>query len=243
MPDKEVHLLSTRPLDAPLIQQAAAANITIDMVSFIQTTPLRAAALQKEINQLSRQPLTVVFTSMNAAEAVAGCLEGSHPQWKVFSLGTATAKVVHRSFGIKAFGETAGDASALADEIIKQRVRDVIFFCGDHRRDELPHKLASHNIGVKEIVVYATSHTPKKIAKAYDGILFFSPSAVESFFTVNNVPPDTILFAIGATTAAAISQQSSNTIVSSDLPGKINLVEKAVAFFKHIKHTNEHIEE
>ena len=190
-----------------MLQQVTAANITIDTASFIQTVPLRTPALQKEISQLSRQPLTVVFTSMNAAEAVAGCLEGSHPQWKVFSLGTATTKVVHRSFGIKAFGETASDASALADEIIKERVRDVVFFCGDQRRNELPDKLASHNIGVKEIVVYATSPTPKKITRAYDGILFFSPSAVESFASVNQLQPDVTIFAIGNTTARAVSER------------------------------------
>jgi uroporphyrinogen-III synthase len=80
--------------------------------------------------------------------------------------------------------------------------------------------------------VYHTISTPHKIDKAYDGILFFSPSAVQSFFYANAVLPATILFAIGQTTADAIKTFTENTVIVSEKPGKDDLVKKMFEFFK-----------
>ena len=78
---------------------------------------------------------------------------------------------------------TANDAVSLAELIAEDRfVDEVIFFCGDQRRDELPEILRQHEVVVNEIVVYQTIAVPHKIEKQYHGILFFSPSAVQSFF-------------------------------------------------------------
>ena len=65
----------------------------------------------------------------------------------------------------------------------------------------------------------------------YFGILFFSPSAVQSFFSKNKVADKTILFAIGNTTANEIKKYSTNKIIISDEPGKENLVTKMIEYF------------
>ena len=109
---------------------------------------------------------------------------------------------------------------------------EVIFFCGDQRRDELPGLLKKNKIEVKEIVVYKTIATPKKIEKKYDGILFFSPSAVKSFFQENKLDDQTIPFAIGNTTADEIKKFSKNKIVISDMPDGKTVLQKAVEFFQ-----------
>ena len=244
MQNNNTSILSTRPLDELLLRQAAAAGIHIDTASFIQTIPLQDTALKEQVYELLRQPLTVVFTSMNAADAVADLADGhTTPFWNIFGLGTATRAVIYRRFGLNAEGAAALNASALADQIIAYGgIHEITFFCGDQRRDELPEKLKAGNIRVNEIVVYKTYCTPQQTLKDYDGILFFSPSAVESYCSANIFTGNTVLFAIGDTTAACLRQHSNNTIVVSDLPGKVNLVEKAIAFFNQIKHTNEHIE-
>ena len=108
---------------------------------------------------------------------------------------------------------------------------EVIFFCGGQRRDELPSILNDAGIEVDEIAVYQTIEVPHIIKKDYHGILFFSPSAVRSFFKVNKANGKTILFAIGNTTAAEIKKFSNNKILVSDEPGKESLVQKAIEYF------------
>jgi len=61
--------------------------------------------------------------------------------------------------------------------------------------------------------------------------LVFSPSAVDSFFTLNTIDKNTTLFAIGNSTANAIKQQVNNKIIIADTPGKAALVKKMLAYF------------
>ena len=243
MEENKKYILSTRPLDEPLISRAAGSRIIIHSHSFIYTEPIINDQLQQEIIDASEKPLTVVFTSMNAAEAVGCCLAGKNTRWTIFCLGTATRKTVEMHFGNGPIAGIASNASDLAQEIINKNVESVVFFCGDQRRDELPDKLAAYNIQVHEVVVYKTLQIPKQVERDYDGILFFSPSAVESFFSSNTVSGDTIMFAIGTTTAESIRQFTNNMVVESDFPGKANLVEKAISYLDKSNQTNDHIKE
>lgn len=227
-----ISILCTRPLPSSLVEEAAAAGITIDELSFIDTESILSVEVQQEIQLASTETATVVFTSMNAVDAVTIFLDGHQPAWSIYSIGTATARLIKTYFGEEKIAGTASDAASLAAKIAEDRFTDeVIFFCGDQRRDELPEILRQNNIEVNEIVVYQTIATPHKIDKAYYGILFFSPSAVQSFFSKNKVLKQTILFAIGNTTATEIKKYSDNKILISDEPGKENLVAKMIEYF------------
>jgi uroporphyrinogen-III synthase len=218
-----------------MIDKAKQSHLHVDVEEFIKTEHLHRPDLQESIKALSRQPLTAVFTSMNAVEAVAAILEGKQPSWQIFALGTAIKKIAAdklNSTSIYGGGENAG---ALAEAIIAAGdVKSVVFFCGDKRRDELPQKLKAYQIDVKEFVVYNTTQLKHRVSKHYDGIMFFSPSAVESFFAANRPPQSTILFAIGDTTAGSIEQYSSNKVITSDQPGKQALLEKVISHFNTI---------
>jgi uroporphyrinogen-III synthase len=233
MPDK-ITILSTRPLETALVETAKSKDIIIDIVSFIDTTPVKSANIHAEIKKLFAQPATVVFTSMNAVNAVATHLNGEAPSWNIFSIGNTTRQLATRYFGEAAVIGTGHNATDLADAIIANRsIKQVIFFCGDQRRQELPGRLRQHGITVQEIIVYHTTSTPHKVNKSYDGILFFSPSAVQSFFHTNPVLPTTVLFAIGQTTADAIQFFThENTVIVSEKPGKEDMVKKMFEYFK-----------
>ena len=227
----KITILSTRPIDEHLINEAAKQNINIEVFSFIATEPIDDLDTYNEIEIALTETATIVFTSMNAVEAVALHVHDYGPDWKIYCIGNATRKLVAEQFGDNSITGTANDATELAQKIIEDDVDQVIFFCGDKRRDELPALLREHEIEVIEIEVYETKSIPHKIDKAYNGILFFSPSAVESFFLNNKLQERTILFAIGNTTANEIKKYSRNEIVISDEPGKRNLVENAINFF------------
>lgn len=242
MQDNKVSILSTRPLNELLIQKAAANNIVIDSLSFISTEPILGQHLKDTILNLSQQSATVIFTSMNAVEAVAGYLGGYQPVWTIFCIGSATKKNINRYFYNSQITATANNASSLADKIIENNVQDAVFFCGDQRREELPNKLVQHNIYLNEIAVYTTTYSPQKITKNYNGILFFSPSAVKGFFLANTIYKDTLIFSIGTTTANSVRQFCTNTIVISDVADKETLVEKTIIYFAKSNNDNEHIQ-
>lgn len=232
MEQTSISILCTRPLKKSLVTEAKTKGIDIDEISFIETEPIQSIEVQQEIEQTFQQAVTVVFTSMNAVEAVAYYQDENRPDWEIYCIGNTTAELVKKYFGEESIGGTAKDAEALAELIAEDRFTDeVVFFCGDQRRDELPAILRTHDIDVNEITVYQTIAIPHKIDKPYHGILFFSPSAVESFFQNNKLPVTTILFAIGNTTANTIKQYTTNKIIISDEPGKENLVKRMVAYF------------
>jgi uroporphyrinogen-III synthase len=228
-----INILSTRPLEQAVIDEAAANDIAIDTVSFIHTERIISKELEAEIRTLYTQPVTAVFTSMNAVEAVAALNPGILPRWKVYCIGQTTAHLVREHFGEVLVPAEAQSAGELADVIVQQEgLQQVVFFCGDQRRPELPQKLQQHKINVHEIVVYRTKAVSQPIKKQYDGILFFSPSAVESFFRSNKPGHGTILFSIGETTSATIKQFSGNHVITSHKPGKELLARQAMDYFK-----------
>lgn len=236
MATADFRLLSTRPLDDDTIEEAAERGVIIDCVSFIDTEPIQTIDVQQEVETALLQSATIVFTSMNAVEAVASFMQEDQPEWSIYCMGNTTRQLVKEYFGDNSIAGTADSATDLAWLIIEEgETEEVIFFCGDQRRDELPSILQNNGIDVTEITVYETIATPSVIKKNYNGILFFSPSAVDSFFSVNKITGNTVLFAIGATTAAAIKKRSQATVVIGDSAGKQALAEKAIHYFVKAK--------
>ena len=228
----KIQILCTRPVDESTVELCVKNNIALDVFSFIATEPIETVEVQQEIENALILSTAVIFTSMNAVEAVAEFLFDEQPAWSIFCIGNNTRQLVQKYFGEEYIAGFAQDASALAELIIAGGdVETAVFFCGDKRRDELPEKLRENNIELNEIVVYETNAIHQKMSKEYHGILFFSPSAVDSFFAANKVNSGTVLFAIGNTTASAIKKFTGNKIIIAEEAGKQNLVEKMVEYF------------
>lgn len=240
MQQNSISILSTRPLNDLLIKEAKQLNIEIDVLSFIETETVHSSEIKQEIEPALLQSSTVVFTSMNAVEIVAKELAGPQPDWKIYCIGNTTIQLVKKYFGKASLAGTANSAAELAELIADDaNNRKIIFFCGDHRRSELPDILRNSDINVKEIVVYRTVLIHHKIEKKYHGILFFSPSAVKSFFSNNHVAKETILFAIGNTTAMTLQNGSHNKVIISEEPGKEKLVRKMMEYFETVMSNGE----
>jgi uroporphyrinogen-III synthase len=235
MQKNKIYILSTRPVGVELITEAAKKDIIIDEISFIETEEIIDASTKKKIQKLSLQNITAVFTSMNAAEAV-GKLISANTNWKVFCIGNTTKKIVKKIFGEKNIAGSADSADQLAEKIVDDAlIKNIVFFCGDQRRDELPEKLKNNGVKVEEIVVYKTIETPHLLSKHYDGILFFSPSAVQSFFSKNSINDKTRLFAIGNTTGRTAQPFTQKRVIIAEMPGKENLVNLAIEYLSKSK--------
>jgi uroporphyrinogen-III synthase len=234
MPTQPIYLLATGPLPAELIEGAAEKGIVLDTMSFIATEAVADEEMNARIRALGGQRLTAVFTSTNAVEAI-GRTGGWG--WMIFCTSGATQQLVAERFGADAIAGTADSAAGLAAQIIRVapaevRRAAVYFFCGDQRRNELPDLLKEAGLTVHEVVVYRTLLTPQKTERSYAGIAFFSPSAVESYFSLNTVADDAMLFAIGRTTAAAIQARCSCPVIISDRPGKDALIHTMTDHFQ-----------
>lgn len=234
MPLSNFQILCTRPLEQLLITKAAEKGMLIDIVPFIRTENILSTQVVEKIQSLQSQKANVVFTSMNAVDAVIEQLSAK-PDWTIFSIGGATKDAAINFFGEKTIAVTAKNATALTEKIIaRNNVPSVVFFCGDQRLNELPETLTANHISVEEIVVYATIETPHHIYVNYSGIVFFSPSAVHSFFSENTLSTNTVLFSIGKTTTATIQSYCSNKIITSEWPGKQQMIEKVIDYFEKI---------
>lgn len=111
--------------------------------------------------------------------------------------------------------KTAKNAKELADFISKSYKTDLFyFFCGNRRTDDIPNGLNEVNIPYKEIVCYETILHVKTFQQKWDGILFFSPSGVESYISTNKFD-SAAAFCIGETTGSEAKKYTNNTVIAN----------------------------
>ena len=230
MHKNKVDILSTAVLDDELLQMAAAAGINIDVVPFIEVQPIKSDELDEQIAEIGRTNACVVITSGNTPLPEKG-----GENWKIYCVGDVTKKALEKRFGAAAIAGCADNANDLADVILRDAsIKELVFLCGDIHRDELPLKLKENNVAVTEMVVYKTIGLPQHVSKVYDGILFFSPSALTGFCIMNKIPPNAVIFAIGNTTANAVKAIAKNEIVIAAKPGKKILVETMISHYEQV---------
>jgi uroporphyrinogen-III synthase len=233
MAQTNIQILSTRPLNKEIILEAKEKNINIDVESFISIEFIQNSALSQKIKNISTENIIAVFTSMNAVDAVKKITTAIN--WRIYSIGNTTEKLINNTFGKERLKATANNAYDLAQEIImkEESGQTVHFFCSDLRRNELPAELVRADFEVAEHTVYKTILTSKPLKKKYDAILFYSPSAVKSYFELNEAHEGQIFFAIGKTTAEAIKQNTLETVITADKPGKTELAELMLNYFQN----------
>lgn len=233
--NNKIQILSTKAIGTELARIAGEHHICIEEVSFIKTEEVVSEELRKRIAVLSQQNITAVFTSANAVNAVKKLLPAK-PSWKIFCIGYQTKNSAITTFNEKNIVGIADNGEELGEEIIKQSsVKKIIFFCGNQRREALPEKMKKNGIELEEIIVYKTIEKSRIISKHYAGILFFSPSGVGSFFSVNKIKEPVQIFAIGTTTAKEIKAYSQLPIIIPGHPDKEELVQLVIKHFSTIK--------
>jgi uroporphyrinogen-III synthase len=231
MQNRKRNILCTKELDADLLHLAAEAGIYIHCIPFIETAALPEAILKTQLAPFSGMPVWVVFTSANAVSSVARLdIDGS--QWHVYCINGLTQKTVKHAFPRAIIEAVAANGKSLAEKILNQHSGhdNVLFCCGDRRRNEVPETLTAAGIPIKEVVVYNTVLKPVVVSDNYDAYVFFSPSGVESFLKCNNLPKDATIFTIGETTAACLKDITKNVIISEE-PDTAFLIKKMISHF------------
>lgn len=155
----------------------------------------------------------VVFTSQNGVEALLNNFSSIELDFtNIYCVGRRTKRLIEKKIGKVTHVEK--DAEKLANYLVKNlEDKNITFFCGNKRRDELPTILAENGITVTEVESYQTQLTPRVIEEKFKGILFYSPSGIESYLKDNSTS-NGAAFCIGETTASEAKKHFEEVVVA-----------------------------
>jgi uroporphyrinogen-III synthase len=218
---KTYRVLSTKHLNESHRGRLIQANISLVHANFIETKPL-PFSLPSEYQHW-------IFTSQNAVRAVFSSPEKSKCDKKnIYCVGEKTKTLLEENGQkvIKMSKKSADLGHFLAKHYKNERF---LFCCGNRKMEDLPTILSDNNIPLREVEVYQTQLLPKKIEGQFDGVLFFSPSAVESFLKKNTLKQAQCI-CIGSSTAKALESYTTHISVASS-PTTEHVILKTIQHF------------
>jgi uroporphyrinogen-III synthase len=213
MSDRRITILSTASLPPERIKNIPA-SVDVQIISFIEIIPRPGVELKPIVTEYGTDKLNVVFTSAHAVKIVSGLLK-QKPDWVIYCIRNETRIAVLNWFGSEVECKFASNALYLSRLMISEGVKEALFFCGDQRLDILPDNLRKNGVLLNELIVYDTRLMPVKLKEPPEIILFFSPTAVKSFFSMNDISSGTTVIAMGTTTAAALKQYTEHPVIIS----------------------------
>ncbi|MDO6744523.1 hydroxymethylbilane synthase [Tenacibaculum soleae] len=213
---KDFSIYSTKKLSE--IQKKLLPNsIGVEDSDFIKVRFNRIApkVIKKEIEN-------VIITSKNGVEAIANSFTADELKFKnIYCVGRRTKKLIEQKIGSVVKSER--NAEKLAAYLSKEiKGKEVTYFCSDLRLDTLPNVLKVNGIKVNEVEAYKTMYSPSKVADTVNGVLFYSPSTVESYLEKNTT--DKVAFCIGESTAKEARKHFKNVKVAN-LPTVESVIE------------------
>jgi uroporphyrinogen-III synthase len=224
MAEKAIRILSTKTLLSNQKQFLLNADFSVIEADFIATK-----FVDFELKSIHE---ALLFTSQNAVNAILNHQHLEQLKAKdVFCVGLKTKALLEENgFNVVAYTGYAQDLAEIISLVYSES--SYTFFSGNLRRDTLPDMLQEAGITFNEIQVYETLLTPQKISSKPDGILFFSPSAVESYLKENTLS-DEVVFCIGNTTAEALEQKKIKNIIIANQPTIENTIIQTINYYKH----------
>ena len=202
-----MRLLATKKLTLSLKDRLIQRGFSVIEYPFIEIRPLEA--------HLASINNCLLFTSQNAVEIAFSntqlrpLLSGK----KIFCVGEKTkTKIEEKGEKVLKFAQN----SALLVDFLKKNYKNesFSFFCGKRRRPEIEAFFSGPDDRLLIHELYETLLTPKTMNQSFDGILFFSPSGVESYFQSNAWKPNQYGFCIGPTTASVLASYTTSYTVA-----------------------------
>lgn len=195
-------LLSTKLLTHNQQRRLIETGVSLTSWNFITTQP---KALDFTIPQKA-----LIFTSQNAVKAIEKQLVKR--QNNCYCVGNKTKDLLEKN-GQKVI-KVAQNAALLAEFLMRHCANEsFVFYTGNHRMTEIESAFKQHHRSLLVVEVYTTIFQPKAVGE-FDGILFFSPSGVESYLQHNTLKKS-LCFAIGNATANALQPYTKKIIIAS----------------------------
>lgn len=220
----QISILSTKTLSVEQRQVFLDADFDLLEQDFIE--------IENKNFELKNINTNLIFSSQNALLSLM-----EQNGWEtlksknVFCVGEKTKDLLEvNGFKVDVYMDYASELAEIITLIYNKE--SYTFFSGNLRKETLPKALQDAGIIFNEIEVYQTKLAPFKISsqEKFQGILFFSPSAVESYLTNNKIKNE-ICFCIGYTTASALKNITKN-IVIPEQPTIEDVIEAVIEEYK-----------
>ena len=221
----QTSILSSKTLSTEQRQVFLDANFDLLEQDFIE--------IKNNLFELNKINDNLIFSSQNA---VLSLMEQTG--WEVlktkpvFCVGIKTKELLEQNgFTVDVYLDYASELAEIITLIYNKE--SYTFLSGNLRKETLPEALKSAGITFNEIEVYETKLAPFKISEQekFDGILFFSPSGVESYLTNNKIKNE-ICFCVGNTTAKALEVNKIKNIVIAETPTIEEVIEEVIEYYK-----------
>lgn len=221
----QTSILSTKTLSAEQRQVFLDANFDLLEQDFIE--------IKNNLFELNSFNNNLIFSSQNA---VLSLMEQTG--WEVlktkpvFCVGIKTKDLLElNGFKVDVYMDYASELAEIITLIYNKE--SYTFLSGNLRKETLPEALKNAGITFNEIEVYQTTLAPFKISdqEKFDGIMFFSPSAVESYLTNNKIKNE-VCFCVGITTASALETKKIKNIVIAETPTIEEVILEVIEYYK-----------
>ena len=172
--------------------------------------------------QIRKTIENVIITSKNGVEALLDNFTKDELNFKnIFCVGRRTKKLIQQKIG--PINHAEKNAEKLAEYLSKEmKGNSVTYFCSDLRLDTLTKILTENEIIVNEVEAYKTMYSPEVVSEKIVGVLFYSPSTIESYLQKNTT--DTVAFCIGESTAKE-ARKHFNTVKVAKVPTVESVIE------------------
>ncbi|XOD67121.1 MAG: uroporphyrinogen-III synthase [Flavobacteriales bacterium Tduv] len=220
-----INILATKTLPIEALNLLPKTRYHIESRDFI-TIKLLLLIEKPELNK------QVIFCSQNAVEGFIHNFDHTILEGKdIYVVGDHTATLL-KNLGGKIVRQQ-NNALELAQGLENNEPYD--WFCGTLSLDDIPDVCKSKGISLNAYKVYQTLLRPRSLSSTYNGILFFSPSGVKTFFQNNVLGAETKPFAIGKTTANALASYTRQNVTFPDTPTSKNLLTLVKKHFNNEK--------
>jgi uroporphyrinogen-III synthase len=230
--NRPVPVWFTRQISGDEVQAARQAGIE-PVVHPLISVKIEPAARIFDTADTLPAPDALLLTSRNAVDALLAC-RVARPGWPgdipVFTVGSRTAGRLHESGVESVYPQDKNQTGSEIAEIMRNRLEpgSVVWHPSSSiRRPEAGRILAGANLDYRAFTVYTTTllRDAGMPAEPWEYVVFYSPSAVEAFFSGGrSLPEETITVAIGETTAEALAAAGIRNAAVPDFPSTESVI-------------------
>lgn len=198
--DRKPRILFTTQLSEQRRTELENGKFLIESEPFITFEYLMPALWRSEVPENAD---AWIFTSKKAVKAVSPVILDLELPRHIFAVGAKTGEKL-QELGLKVSIPEEYNAKSLAAMMRQLEFQNVVYFCGNLKAANW-NRLLGDDVNLSSIEVYNTKLTSHKMddLNDFDGIVFMSPSAVDSFSRQNTISDDMQVFCIGPTTEEA----------------------------------------
>jgi uroporphyrinogen-III synthase len=138
-----------------------------------------------------------------------------------------------KSANVQSRVQSFDSMKSLAADLRNKKFSRLLYFCGDHHREELNQALVGSPSLLTKVTTHESRLTYPILKKIYNAVFVFSPRSAESLLQNNSFTHETIFACIGPTTVSYLHQRGLTNTFSASSPDSETLLREFCEKYKH----------